>query len=131
MPHAAPSASRDPEHYPDNPRADNPVAVVCVPSAGRYAPRGILTLAILWARNTAAGPQQRDVVTVELVVGDPKSVHKTVAAASAPADARTQGATARGAAGVAVLARGAETCESKVEATLGPWLLLCVRLSDL
>lgn len=128
MPHAAPTVSRDPEHYPDNPRADNPIAAVCVPSAGQYAPRGVLTLAILWVRSTAAGPQQRDIVTVELVVGDPQSVHKTAAAASAPADARTQGAVARGAAGVAVLARGAEVCESRVDSALGPWLLLYVRL---
>lgn len=127
MPHAAPSASKDPEHYPDNPRADTPAAATCVPSDGQYAPRGVLTLAILWARTTAAGPLQRDIITVELVVGDPKTTHKaTLASAAAPAGSRTQAAAASGAAGVALLTRGAEACESEVEARLGPWMLLCV-----
>eukprot|EP00892_Ulva_mutabilis_P012482 jgi/Ulvmu1/9606/UM054_0036.1 len=125
MPHAAPSQSRDPDLYPDNPRSDSPAAITFVPSRGQYAPRGVATLAVLWARNTTGGLPQRDVDTVELVVGDPKATHKT-AFSTGTGTTLTSEAVARGAAGIGILTRGADTCISRVDARVGPWTLFAV-----
>ena len=126
MPHAAPSQSRDPDHYPDNPRSDIPDTIAFVPSSGQYAPRGVATLAVLWTRNSTGGVQQRDIVTVELIVGDPKTTHKTAfSTGGPPAPPCAPEPAASGAAGISMLTRGAEMCVSRVEAQVGPWVLLC------
>jgi hypothetical protein len=105
MPHKPPADTSDPSHYPDPPSTSEVQAITFVPVSGRYLLHGICHLAILWLHTGVTN--QKDLMTIELCVGDPRSTFKSFM--TAPSSER-----------------GTCAVVSLCEARLGPWMLLCV-----
>lgn len=107
MPRQRTADQKDPETYPEQPRMDCVEAVAFIPRTGQYLLLGACHLALLWSRSGSIC--QKDVMTVELIVGDIQATTKTpkLLFAAKPADA----------APVRV--------QSTLEARIGPWMLLC------
>lgn len=107
MPRQRTADQKDPETYPEQPRMDSVEAVAFIPRTGQYLLLGACHLALLWARSGSIC--QKDVMTVELIVGDiqattkmPKLLFTAKAGGESPVPA-----------------------QSTIEARIGPWMLLC------
>lgn len=108
MPRQRTADQKDPETYPEQPRLDSVEAVAFIPRTGQYMLLGACHLALLWSRSGSMS--QKDVMTVELTVGDVQATTKTpkvLFASTPPADSPLPE-------------------QSTIEARIGPWMLLCV-----
>lgn len=106
MPRHRTADQKDPETYPEQARMDSVEAVAFIPRTGQYLLLGACHVALLWARNGSLS--QKDVMTVELIVGD---IQATIKSANM-VDTQPASPTP-------------VPAQSNIEARIGPWMLLC------
>jgi hypothetical protein len=107
MPRQRTADQKDPETYPEQPRMDTVEAVAFIPRTGQYLLLGTCHLAVLWSRSGSVF--QKDVMTVELTVGDIQTTTKT-------SKLQTMGNTE---------GESPVPLQSAVDSKIGPWMLLC------
>jgi hypothetical protein len=110
MPRQRTADQKDPETYPEQPRVDSVEAVAFIPRSGQYLLLGACHLAVLWSRSGSIS--QKDVMTVELTVGD---IHATTKTSKLFLTAKPEG-------------ESPVPPQSTFDARIGPWMLLCASI---